>query len=352
MKMTWRSLLPFLGVAAAVGLTACGGVTSPGVPAVDTASVNAAYALARQQPNLTSLVIARDGVVERQEYFNGGGADIPQDVRSVTKSVTSLLIGIALERGCLRSVDQTVGELLGPLGPTDPAKAAITVRQLLNMTSGLGGDELRNVSEYNSWAAAPDQLTYVWDSPLLDPPGTRFSYYSPGFYVLSRILTRVCGQTTADFARDNLFVPLGIGPRQWETDDQGFYNGGAGLRLTPLDMVAIGNLVLRGGLTGGQQTMPSTWAENSTRMQVATNAQPYASGYGFGWWTGQTAGSDFAFANGFGGQFIVIVPRTRLVVTAATRWQNVGSAVAGAQWRAVIDIIMQRIVPAYWRSSA
>jgi CubicO group peptidase (beta-lactamase class C family) len=85
---------------------------------------------------------------------------------------------------------------------------------------------------------------------------------------------------------------------------------------------------------------------DATTTRVATQAQPYASGYGLGWWTGQLNGSDFAFASGYGGQFIVVVPRTRLVVTAGTRWQGVGSA-AGAQWRAVFDIIMQRIVPAF-----
>ncbi|HEY3381808.1 MAG TPA: serine hydrolase [Vicinamibacterales bacterium] len=351
MSMNGCGCLGLIGATTVLGLAiGCGGSSSaspsPGGGGT-TAALDAAYAFARQQVNLTSLVVAHDGVIDRQEYSNGGGADTPQDIRSGTKSVVSLLVGIALDRGCLRSLDQTVGELLGPLGPSDPARAAVTVRHLLTMSSGIGGDELADVGEYNRWAAAPNQVAYVWDQPLLAPPGTRFSYFSAAYHVLSPILTRACGLSTADFARDSLFGPLGIGSRQWEVDRQDYNNAAAGLRLTPMDMVAIGNLVLAGGQAGGRQVVPASWIRDATRTQMATSAQAYASGYGFGWWTGQTAGSDFTFANGFGGQFIVVVPRVGLVVTATNRWQGVGSAVAAAQWMATLDIIMRRIVPAY-----
>lgn len=220
------------------------------------------------------------------------------------------------------------------------------MRHLLTMSSGIGGNELADVGEYNRWAAAPNQLSYVWDQPLLAPPGTRFTYYSPAYYVLSPILTRACGQSAADFARDHLFAPLGIGPREWEVDNQNFSNGAAGLQLTPMDMVAIGNLVVAGGQVGGQ-VVSASWVRDATQGQVATSAQPYASAYGFGWWIGQRSGSDFAFANGYGGQFIVVVPRLHLVVTATNRWQGIGSAAANAQWTTTLDLIMQRIVPAF-----
>jgi CubicO group peptidase (beta-lactamase class C family) len=348
--MTWREGSRLVGAAVALGIAlGCGGSspTAPGqtVPST-TAQLDGAYALARQQASLTSLVVAQNGFVVREEYFNGGAQNTPQDIRSVTKSVVSLLVGIAIDRGCVWSVDQTAAELLGPLGPTNPAEAAITVRHLLTMSSGIGGDELADPGEYNRWAAAPNQLSYVWDQPLLAPPGTRFTYYSAAYHVLSPILTQACGQPTADFARGMLFAPLGIGPRQWEVDDQNFANGAAGLQLTPMDMVAIGNLVAAGGQAAGQ-VVPASWVRAATQGQIATNAQAYASAYGYGWWTGQTSGSDFAFANGYGGQFIVVVPRTRLVVTATNRWQGIGSAAASAQWRTTLDLIMQRIVPAF-----
>jgi CubicO group peptidase (beta-lactamase class C family) len=347
MCSTWRGSIGLACLATCLAATTgCGGNSSTSTgpsSTTPTGQLDAAYALARQQANLTSLVVAHEGIVARQEYFNGGGSDTPQDIRSDTKSVVSLLVGIALDRGCLRSVDQTVGDLLGPLGPSDSTKAAVTVRQLLTMSSGIGGDELADVGEYNRWVVAPNQLSYVWDQPQMASPGTRFAYYSPAYYVLSPILTRACGQPTGDFARDNLFAPLGIGAREWEVDRQGYANGAAGLRLTPMDMVAIGNMML----DGGRQVVSADWVRDATRTQMATNAQPYASGYGFGWWTGQVSGSDFAFANGYGGQFIVLVPRARLVVTATNRWQGVGATTASAQWMTTLDLIMQRIVPAF-----
>lgn len=340
-----------LAILMIVVLAACdggGGISAPSTPgAVNTALVDSAFALARQQANLTSLVVARGGVVERQEYFNGGAADVAQDVRSVTKSVMSLLVGIAIDRGCLRNLDQTLGELLGTLAPTDAARRAITLRQLLTMTSGLGGDELANVGLYNEWARAPDQLTYVWDLPLVATPGAQFNYYSPGYYVLSRILTANCGQNTSDFARDVLFAPMGIGTRAWETDDKGYFNGGAGLRLTPMDQVALGSLVLANGLAGATRVVSSAWIQGSTGSIVSTAALPHASGYGCGWWTGQASGTAYAMATGWGGQFIVVVPSKQLVVTAATRWQGVGTGTAQSQWMSVADIITQRIVRAY-----
>jgi CubicO group peptidase (beta-lactamase class C family) len=332
-------------------LAACGGGERVGAPsgegAVNTALLDSAFAAARQQANLTSLVVTRGGIIERQEYFNGGAAAVPQDVRSVTKSVVSLLVGIALDRGCLRSLDQTFAELLGPLAPTDAAKRAITLRQLLTMTSGLGGDELANVNLYNQWAAAPDQLTYVWDLPLVATPGSQFNYYSPGYYVISRILTANCGQGTSEFARDLLFAPLGIGLRAWEADDKGYINGGAVLALTPMDMVAIGNLVLANGQAGSSQVVSAAWVQSSTAAKIATTAMPGPSGYAYGWWTGTSAGEAYVMATGWGGQFIVIVPSKQLVVTAATRWQGVGTSVANAQWMTVMDIIMQRVVRAF-----
>jgi CubicO group peptidase (beta-lactamase class C family) len=218
---------------------------------------------------------------------------------------------------------------------------------LLTMTSGLGGDELANVALYNQWAAAPDQLTYVWDLPLFSTPGTRFAYYSPNFYIISRILTRNCGAPTADYARDVLFTPLGIGARTWEADDKGYYNGGAGLQLTPMDMVAIGTLVLTGGRAGSTPVVPAAWMQSSTTTAVATTAMPNVSGYGYGWWAGTSYGAPFIMATGYGGQFIVIVPSKALIVTATSLIPSGSATAANAQWSATQDIILRRLVQAY-----
>jgi len=268
----------------------------------------------------------------------------------VTKSVLALTVGTALDRGCLRSLDQTLGELLGASVVTDPQKAAITLRHLLTMTSGLDFPEMASYTSgpsiYQMWINAPEQVAWVLNRSLTASPGQRFEYGSGTIHLASVGLTKACATGTAAYARDTLFTPLGIPPREWETDHQGYHNGGAGLWLSPRDMQAIGDMVLNGGRAQGQQVVAASWIREMTRAQVGTGAGMPAPSYGYGWWVGQTSGTDFTMAHGWGGQFIVVVPARRLVVTAAAGTVGLDSSAAMAQWQRIFDIIVQRIVPA------
>jgi CubicO group peptidase (beta-lactamase class C family) len=357
MPRAWRSRIVSTAMVCAAGLAiGCGSASSPTTPdptssAATSAALDGAFALARQEPNLTSLVVARNGLVERQQYFNGGAPDTPQYVWSVTKSILALTVGLALERGCLRSLDQTLGELLGPAAVADGRKAAITLRQLLTMTSGLDFPEMASYTSgpslYQEWISAPDQVAWVLARPLTASPGERFEYGSGTIHLASVALTNACGTGTAEYAQVHLFAPLGIPPREWEVDRQGFNNGGAGLNLSPRDMQAIGNLVLNAGRVEGQAVVPASWVGEMTRPQVATGPGMPAPSYGYGWWVGEAAGAGYVMANGWGGQFIVVVPTRRLVVTAAARTSGLGGADAMAQWQRVFAIITGRIVAAY-----
>jgi CubicO group peptidase (beta-lactamase class C family) len=308
-----------------------------------TRELDAAFVSAHQIPNLTSLVVVQGGRTLRQLYLGGTGPDTPHDVRSVTKSVTALLVGMALDEGGFASLDEPIGPLLGAAAPADPAKAAITLRQLLTMSSGLQWNELGNVAEYNAWVSAPDQVAYVLARPLVDPPGQVFDYDSAAFHLLSVMVTRTLGPTPA-FAESGLFAALGIGARDWETDAQGYANGASGLQLTPRDMQAIGGLVLDRGRTGTQQVVSAAFLDAATAQQIATgDTFDGLPGYGYGWWIG-TGGE--AVAEGYGGQFIVVAPRLGVVVTATADWQGIGSA-AATQFQQIRELIMLRILPAF-----
>jgi CubicO group peptidase (beta-lactamase class C family) len=153
--------------------------------------------------------------------------------------------------------------------------------------------------------------------------------------------------STSALAEVQLFGPLGIPSRPWQTDRQGFNNGGAGLSLTAPDMQAIGNLVLEGGRVRGRPLLPASWVQAMTSQQIATGggATP---GYGYGWWVGRTtAGDPYALANGWGGQFIAVVPAKGLVVTTASQTSGVSGLEAMAQWDRVFTIVYQRILPAF-----
>ena len=336
-------------VGLAVLLLACGRSSVAPTPQ-DEGRLDSAMVAARQEPNLTSLVALRAGVPPREYFANGSGADAPHSVWSVTKSVVSLAVGAALDRGCLHSLDQTLPELLGPAAVPDPTKARITLRHILTMTTGLDCPEMASYTTqtnlYQTWMNAPDQLAWVLDRPLSAAPGERFEYGSATFHLASVALTRACGESAADFTSSAIFSPLGIPPRSWGTDRQGFSNGGAGLVLSPRDMGAIGSLVLDSGRAHGRQVIASGWIQDMTRAQVATAPDMAAPGYGYGWWRGQAAGLDIVFATGWGGQFIIVIPSKGAVVTATSATTGMSGPAALERWQRVFTLLTTRIIPA------
>lgn len=347
----WRSAaitLAWLGLTA-WSVWSCGRSAQTSPSAIDTTTnpLDVAFAQARQETNLRSLTVSRGGAMVRAEYFNGGSPETPEYVWSVTKSVLAIAVGAALDSGCLRSLDQTIGELLGPL-LTDPAKAGVTLRHLLTMSSGIDFPEasyyVTGPSLYNAWVLAPDQVAFVMARSMTAEPGARFEYGSGTIHLASVALTRACGIGTAAFVESHVFAPLAVPARPWETDNQGYNNGGAGLELTASDMQAIGSLVLDNGRYQGRQVVPSSWIEAMTSQQIVTGggATPW---YGYGWWVGRTlAGDAYALANGWGGQFIAVVPAKGLVVTTAAKTNTVSGSSALAQWDRIFQIVYSRIL--------
>jgi len=191
---------------------------APGTGGTDGAQIDAAFSAAAQEPRLRSLVVARDGAIVREAFFNGGGPDSDEYVWSVTKSMLALTVGLALDRGCLRSLDQTIGELLGPATVSDPEKAAITLRHLLTMSSGLDFPEAASygtgASLYQAWVTAPDQVAWVLARNMTAAPGARFEYGSGTIHLASVALTRACGMRTSELADSDLFGRLVLHARQ------------------------------------------------------------------------------------------------------------------------------------------
>jgi len=307
-----------------------------------------AYADARETPGIRSLLVQRHGVLVAEEYFNGCAADTLEQVWSVTKSVMSILTGIALERGDLGSLDQTLAEFLPPLVDSLPDdKGRITVRQLLTMTSGLQWHEMDGGGEYGRWVASPDMIQYVLDLPWAHAPGEVFLYNTGGSHLVSVVLTEATGTPTLDFAQQHLFGPLGITQASWWQDNRGYYTGGMGLYLRPLDMMKLGELFLREGMWGSARVVPQAWVRESTAPFVSTsNAVPFGPQYGYSWWAGRGQGRDFYFANGYAGQFILVSPALDLVVVATSAWRGHTWPSAGVQWSGVIDVVVNGVLPA------
>jgi CubicO group peptidase (beta-lactamase class C family) len=283
-----------------------------------------------------------------EEYFGGANERTVHDVRSVTKSVTSTLVGIALDQGVLRSLDQTLGETLDPVVPglaTDVR--SISLRQLLTMTSGLPWRELNStVQDYGPWVSSADPLLWILEKPLEAVPGARWNYNTGSSHVPSVMLAEAAGLSTRAFAQAQLFDPLGEQIGAWPADPRGYHFGGHGIALTGRALVKLGRLFLDGGAYRGRQVVSTEWVREATRQHATTgSAVLYGPGYGYFWWIGAEprTGRPFYFATGYGGQFVLNFPSANATIVVTMEW-NVPDA--GSNWTLALRVIVETILPA------
>jgi len=299
----------------------------------------------QQVGGIASLVVCRDGIIVAEDYYNGYRSDSIKTVMSVTKTVTSMLVGLALEMGYIEDINDPISKYLtGIVTFPDTVKANITIRQMLMMTFGHAWNGTKPESLYNTYAAMADHLQYIIDLPLVYTPGTVFNYSDGASHLLSVIIKEATGNNTLDFAMECLFLPMGITNVSWSEDDRGYPNGAAGLRISPHDMVKIGNLILDLGRHNGMQVVPESWITEMTTPQISTNNDiPYGPEYGYQIWVNTSGEHQYYFAMGWGGQFIFIVPDWRLVVTASCRTADLTWQQAGEHWTSIIQIIVNDV---------
>ena len=291
-----------------------------------------------------SAVVVHHGMVVDEAYWFGSETTL-HHVRSVTKSVTSTLIGIAVDHGFIDGVDaRMVDYLPHDLLPSDPAKDAILLRHLLNHTSGFQWDEN---GEFSAWASSQDPARYILDRPLATTPGTAFRYSTAATHLLSLVLTEATGMSTADFADAYIFSDLGISDRRWGRDRQGYRFGGHGLQLRTEDMAKLGILFLDRGSWGEDELVPAEWVSEATEIQWegGSDYDPLqAVHYGFLWWLAHAEGHSVFIGWGWGGQFVFCVPVLDLAVAVNARWQ-VDEPQASAQEVAILEVIVDKLLP-------
>lgn len=318
----------------------------------DESIIEQAYQKIQVIPGIRSLVVSHESEIIREGYYNNttSGPDSIIDVRSVTKSIMSTLIGIAIDKGYIDNVDQTLSEYIDTLVPNlDEQKGNITIHQLLTMTTGLEWFEIAEPSEFGDFIYATNQLSYAIEKPIINEPGLVFDYSDGVAHLTSVVLTQATGMTTNEFAHRFLFEPLGIDTRFWYEDNQGYFYGGAGLCIGPHDMVKIGNLFLQKGKYDGKQILSEDWIEKSTTNYITTNnVVPYLTNYGYYWWIGNVKNFDFYTAMGYGGQFIFVIPDLELVIVTTCNFTGIGGSQQASQnWNSIIDIIVNYVVDAF-----
>ena len=324
-------------IAAAPYLTSCATAAAPDRPSSAADQLRddiTAYLEGHRLADVRAVIVVEDDRTVVEEYYDS----TPEDYRgvfSVTKSVVSTLVGIAIEEGLL-DLEQTLAQLLPSYAATmNPDVAGTTLAQLLTMTGGFP-DTGSVAAVEEGLDPPPDWVAYNLQTAIR-PPGQGFAYSDPGVDLVAAILAEVTGRSVLQYAQDKLFTPLGADTEPaaeplaipdnidayeaagfaWPVDPQGIHIGSSLLKLRPRDMASFGSLHLHEGRMDGQQVVPAGWVREATAAQVP--ARGAAPSYGYLWWTGAEADDTPAYlAWGYGGQLIEIVPDRELVVVIAS----------------------------------
>jgi CubicO group peptidase (beta-lactamase class C family) len=312
---------------------------------LDQALLDATLASARGLPSLHSLIVARDGDELVAERFRGSALDRPVNVKSVSKAVIAALVGGAIARGVLKSVEQPVAPVLDGLVPADadPRVGTITLDHLLSMRAGLERTSGRN---YGRWVSSADWVGFALSRPFVDEPGGRMLYSTGNYHLLSAALTRASGRSTLALARDWLGDPLGIEIPPWTRDPQGFYLGGNNMLLSPRALLRLGELHRQGGAWRGGQVLPRDWVEASWTPRTSSFFTGHA--YGYGWFIVRARGYPVAYAWGYGGQLIYVVPS--LGLTAVITSEPTSPSGRTGHVRQLHGLLADGIIPAAERA--
>ena len=282
--------------------------------ALQTAPYADVYREAAQLPLLTSLVVSQNGKVVREQYFHGLRPSQAVNVKSVSKSILSALIGIAIAEREFGEQSR-MSDLLSAefRGISDPIKRSLTVRHFITMKAGLEGTSFDN---YGEWVNSRNWVRYVLQQPFACAPDDCMVYSTGNSHLLSVMLTKQTGMSTRTYAQRKLFTPLGMQLRGWARDPQGYDFGGNEMFFTPRDMLKFGELYRNNGRYNGKQIVPAEWIRKSWGEYATSPWNGHR--YGYHWWTREYGNTKVHFAWGYGGQFIFVIPARQLVVVATS----------------------------------
>ncbi len=279
---------------------------------------------------MESFIVCHNGKIRFEKYYHGIQKDSLHHIQSQTKSIVSLLLGIAIDKDFVPDENETVKTYFPEYFDSPGSlKSELKIKEILTMTAGFEWEEMipfddpknDNINMFNS----NDYLKYILSKPVSDSLYGTFNYNSGCPMIIAGIIEKATKMRLDKFAELYLFKPLGITSYRWIKDAAGFCHGGGGLYLKPADMMKIGILMLNGGKYETRQVVSGEWIDRMTRHYVTTNFEN--SQYGYFWWirnigTGQEQTALVISAEGAGGQKLYIFPAYRLIVSFTERNYN------------------------------
>jgi len=268
------------------------------------------------------FLIIKDGNIVHEKYYNGYNREQINHICSVTKTIISALIGIAIEKKYIKSVDQKVLDFFPDFKPksSDYLMRALTIRHFLTMTTGFLWNSKAHEPMIRRFLNQKDWIDFILNLPIKDKRFGRFQYNSANSHLLSAIITKISNKSAQEFAEKYLFNPIGISINiKWMTDPQGINIGGYGLKLKPRDMAKFGFLYINQGIWNNRQVIPKEW--------IVESLQNYGQGYGYHVWITQIKGFNAFMAAGYGGQYIACFPKLDLIIIITSnaqirRWRD------------------------------
>ncbi len=268
---------------------------------------------------ITSSLIIKDGVIVNEYFKDGYNENSVFPIHSCSKSITGALTGIAIDKGYIDNVDVLISNYFDEIknGNNDLQKQ-ITIKHLLTHTSGFISTD---TSIWNDWRSSSNWTSYMFNSPMQNNPGTRFRYSTGNTHVLSALLEKALNENLFEFGKENLFDKMGMDSIKCETSPEGVTDGGNGYTLTEYDFAKLGLLYLNNGLWEGKQLVSSTWTHESTKVQVERGQY---TDYGYQWWIREVGNNNYHcyYAQGFGGQFLFVVPDQNLIITFTSNYNS------------------------------
>ena len=271
--------------------------------------INGIKHLKKENTNIHSLLVIRNDHIVLDACFYPFQKDFVHDLASVTKSVTALLIGIAIDKGFVKDDDQLVYQYFPEYTIKNDTLVKLKIKDLLNMSSGFkcswdnGEKELQQMNNSQDW------VKFMFSLPFESIPGDKFSYCSGNFYLLAEILQRTTKMTCLDFANEYLFQSLDFGESYWEQNYKGVNHGWGDLFLSTYDMAKIGSLILNDGRWNDKQIISKGWIERIKPLHRIQGTESY----GFGWWL-DSENPDEIQAVGRGGQRLFIFKNRKTVI--------------------------------------